>query len=78
MENNDIINVTDEVIDVATEAASAGLSKGFKFGLGVGLIILTGGAAYKYVIKPITKKIKAKREQRAEDGCDEDQEDDNS
>ena len=59
MENNEIIN--DEVIEVTTDLATTGLSKRFKIGLGVGLTVLAGRVTYKYVIKPVIKKIKAKR-----------------
>lgn len=67
MENNEIIN--DEVIETTTDLATTGLSKGFKVGLGVGLTVLAGGVTYKYVIKPVVEKIKAKRAQKAEAEC---------
>ena len=67
MENNEIIN--DEVIEATTDLATTGLSKGFKVSLGVGLTVLAGGVTYKYVIKPVIKKIKAKRAQKAEEEC---------
>ena len=66
MENNEIIN--DEVIEATTDLATTGLSKGFKV-VGVGLIVLAGGVTYKYVIKPVVEKIKAKRAQKAEAEC---------
>ena len=67
MENNEIIN--DEVIEATTDLATTGLSKGFKINLGVGLTVLAGVVTYKCVIKPVVKKIKAKRAQKAEAEC---------
>ena len=67
MENNEIIN--DEVIEATTDLATTGLSKGFKVNLGVGLTVLAGVVTYKCVIKPVVKKIKAKRAQKAEEEC---------
>lgn len=65
MENNEIIN--DEVIEATTDLTTTGLSKGFKVNLGIGLTVLAGVVTYKYVIKPVVKKIKAKRAQKAEE-----------
>ena len=68
MENNEIIN--DEVIEATTDLATTGLSKGFKVNLGyLGLTVLAGVVTYKCVIKPVVKKIKAKRAQKAEAEC---------
>lgn len=38
-------------------------SGGFKVAAGVGLTVLIGVVAYKYVIKPVVAKIKAQKEQ---------------
>ena len=54
----------NEVIETTEEIATASSGKGFKVAAGVGLTVLGGFVAYKYVIKPIAAKIKAKKEQR--------------
>jgi len=70
--NTNEIRVNDEVIEVTEEIATAGSRKGFKVAVGIGLAVLGGVAAYKYVIKPIVAKIKAKKEQQKIDkGFDE-------
>lgn len=58
MEANEIIVEETEVI------ATAVSEKRFKVAAGVGLTVLGGFAAYKYVIKPLVAKIKAKKEQQ--------------
>ena len=49
MENNEIM-VNEEVIEATEEIANAGVSKGFKVAVGIGLTALGGVIAYKYVI----------------------------
>jgi len=62
MDANEImVNETEEI-------ATAGSGKGFKVAAGVGLTVLGGFVAYKYVIKPVVAKIKAKKEQRRING----------
>ena len=61
--NNNEIMVNEDVIEVTEEIATAGFGKGFKVAAGVGLTVLGGFVAYKYVIKPVVAKIKAKKEQ---------------
>ena len=69
MENQEIIN--DEVIEATEDVMEAGLSKGFKVTIGIGLAVLAGGLTYKYAVKPMIDKIKAKREeQKTEEDCD--------
>ena len=63
MDTNKIM-VNEEVIEVTEEIATAGYGKGFKVAAGIGLTVLGGFIAYKYVIKPIVAKIKAKKEQQ--------------
>nr|DAQ19133.1 MAG TPA: Type II secretion system, protein M [Caudoviricetes sp.] len=63
MENNEIM-VNEEVIEATEEIANAGVSKGFKVAVGIGLTALGGVIAYKYVIKPLVAKIKAKKAQQ--------------
>lgn len=62
--NTNEIMVNEEVIEVTEEIATAGFGKGFKVAAGIGLTALGGFAAYKYVIKPMVAKIKAKKEQQ--------------
>lgn len=61
METNEIMN-NEEVIEVTEEIATAGSGKGLKIAAGIGLTVLVGGLAYKYVVKPMWAKIKAKKE----------------
>lgn len=63
MDTNEIIT-NDEVILAAEEIATASSGKSFNKAVGIGLAILIGVVAYKYVAKPIMAKIKAKRNQQ--------------
>lgn len=63
MDTNEIM-VNEEIIDTTEEIATASSEKGFKVAAGVGLTVLGGFVAYKYVIKPVIAKIKAKKEQQ--------------
>lgn len=65
MENENIMN-NEEVIEATAELANAGLSKGFKIGIGVGVAVLVGGITYKYAVKPMLEKVRAKRAQQEE------------
>jgi hypothetical protein len=60
MDTNEIM-VNGEVIEVTEEIATASSRKGLKVAVGVGLVVLGGVAAYKYVIKPMVAKIRAKK-----------------
>ena len=62
MNTNELVN--DEVVDATEEIVTAGSGKGFKVAAGVGIAVLAGGMAYKYVAKPLIAKIKAKKEQK--------------
>lgn len=64
MDTNEIM-VNEEVIEVTEEIATAGSGKGFNVAAGIGLTVLGGFVAYKYVIKPMVAKIKANKEQQA-------------
>lgn len=58
MDANEImVNETEGIV-----TASSG--NGIKKAVGTGLTLLVGFVAYKYVIKPVIAKIKAKKEQR--------------
>ena len=63
MDTNEIM-VNEEVIETTEGIATAGSGKVFKVVAGVGLTVLGGFVAYKYVIKPVIAKIKAKKEQQ--------------
>jgi hypothetical protein len=62
MDTNEIM--VNEVIETTEGIATASSGKGFKVTAGVGLTVLGGFVAYKYVIKPVIAKIKAKKEQQ--------------
>lgn len=66
METMEIMN-NEEVIETTEEIVNASSGKGFKVAAGVGLTVVGGVAAYKYVVKPIMAKIKARKEQQEED-----------
>ena len=63
---NEIMNETyepdDIIVDDAVESGSSG--NGWKIAAGVGIAALVGGLAYKFVVKPIAKKIKAKKAEK--------------
>lgn len=66
MEANEMM-VNEEVVETATEATEEivkkSSGKGFKIAAGVGLAIVLGGLAIKYVVIPTANKIKAKKQQ---------------
>lgn len=66
MEPNKMM-VNEEVVETATEATEEivkkSSGKGFKIAAGVGLAIVLGGLAIKYVVIPTANKIKAKKQQ---------------
>lgn len=68
MEPNEMM-VNEEVVETATEATEEivkkSSGKGFKIVAGVGLAIVVGGLAVKYVIIPTANKIKAKKQQNS-------------
>lgn len=63
MENNEIIN-NDEVIEKATEIVKTTSNNGFSKVGSVGLGIIIGALASKYVLQPAGLKIKTWREER--------------
>lgn len=84
MEPNEMM-VNEEVVETATEATEEivkkSSGKGFKIAAGVGLAIVLGGLAIKYVVIPTANKIKAKKQQDSdvidgefEEGADDDTE----
>lgn len=66
MEPNEMM-VNEEAVETAAEATEEIVKKssgrGFKIAAGVGLVIVIGGLAVKYVIIPTANKIKAKKQQ---------------
>ena len=67
MENNEIMNNNEEVIETTTEEiVNASSGKGFKVAAGIGLAVLAGVVAYKYIGKPLLAKLKAKKEEKQE------------
>lgn len=63
MEANEIMVNNEEVVDEVTEEiAKKSSGKGLKIAAGVGLTILIGGLAVKYIVMPTVAKIKAKKQ----------------
>ncbi|MDD2298576.1 MAG: hypothetical protein PHU69_02935 [Fermentimonas sp.] len=73
--NTNEIMVNEEVIEVTEEIATAGSGNGIKMAAGIGLAVLGGVVAYKYLVKPMVAKIKAKKEQQKIDAEFDDYED---
>ena len=65
MENNEILT-NEEVMETTVEIVNASSGKGFKVAAGIGLAVLAGVVAYKYIGKPLLAKIKAKKEETQE------------
>lgn len=57
------IMANEEVMEVTEDIVKTGTGKGFKVAAGVGAVMLIGGLAYKFVIKPAIAKFKTKNEQ---------------
>lgn len=62
METNEIMTNAEDIMDVTEEAATCGGSKTLKIAGVVTGAALIGVAAYKYAIKPLWAKLKAKHE----------------
>lgn len=64
MDTNEIM-VNEEVIDTTEEIATASSGKGIKMAAGIiALAVIGGVGAYRYIVKPMVAKIKAKKEQQ--------------
>ena len=61
MENNEIMN-TEMVVEAAEEIVTNDSNKVLKTLGAVGAVAALGYVTYKFVIKPIVKKVKAKKE----------------
>lgn len=53
--------VSEEVMETTEEMVTSGSGKGLKIAAGVGLVVLAGVLAYRYVAKPMIAKMKAKK-----------------
>ena len=62
METNEIMTNAEDIMDVTEEVATCGGSKALKIAGVVTGAALIGVAAYKYAIKPLWAKLKAKHE----------------
>lgn len=62
METNEIMTNAEDIMDVTEEVATCGGSKALKIAGVVAGAALVGVAAYKYAIKPLWAKLKAKHE----------------
>ena len=60
METKEMTTI-EEVMEPTMEIAKATSGQGLKIAAGIGLAVLAGGIAYKYVAKPFVAKIKAKK-----------------
>lgn len=63
MEENNIIN-NEEVTNITEEIVEAASNGGFKTAATLGLGMIVGAAAYKYVLKPAGAKFKSWHENR--------------
>ena len=66
---NDEIMVNEEVIEAVEELVPAKAGIGGKVLVAAGLTALVCGVAYKFAIKPLVAKRKAKKEERVESTC---------
>ena len=62
METNEVMTNAEDIMDVTEEVATCGGSKTLKIAGVVTGAALIGVAAYKYAIKPLWAKLKAKHE----------------
>lgn len=64
--NKNLIDETIDVTDLEPEI-EGGSGKGLVIALGVGAALLVTGLGYKYVVKPLVAKAKAKKEAKEDD-----------
>ena len=62
MDTNEILT-NEEVVEAAEDTAIS-LRKCWKVGIGIGVAGIAGVVAYRYAVKPMLAKWKAKREQK--------------
>lgn len=68
METNEIM-VNEEVVEAVekiSEKGSKDFKKNFKAGVIGGLVVVAGGLAMQYVIKPVAAKIRSKKKKNKE------------
>lgn len=64
--NTNEIMVNEEVIETTEGIATASSGNGIKMAAGIiALAVIGGVGAYRYIVKPMMAKIKAKKEQQA-------------
>ena len=69
METTEIMATNEEVIDVMTdEIVTEDSGNALSVIAGVGLAVLGGVMLYKFAVKPLIAKIKAKKEEKANSG----------
>ena len=66
----DELNNVNEVVEATEEVAKTNSGKGFKVAALVGAVAAVGGLTYKFVIKPIVAKHKAKKEEKKANAMD--------
>lgn len=66
MDIKEIVN-NEEVVETTEEIMTAGSGKSFQLAAGIGLVVLVGVIAYRYVAKPILAKIKAEKTEPEQD-----------
>lgn len=57
------ITTNNENIETIVEETGFNSGKGLKTVIGIGLCVGMAGLGYKYVVKPIIKKVKGKKEE---------------
>lgn len=60
MENENVVNMETVDTEAVTQVTSG---QGLVVAAGIGLTVLVGGLAYKFAVKPLIAKIKAKKEE---------------
>ena len=63
METTEIMTTNEEVMEMTEEIAQANSGKAMKVIAGVGLAVLMGSVIYKFAVKPLVAKAKAKKEE---------------
>lgn len=63
MDTNEIMN--NEVIETTEEIVKTSSGKALKVAGGIGLAVIAGVVAYKYIVKPMVDKRKVEREETA-------------
>ena len=69
METNEIMTNEnmENTIETTEEIVKSSSGKGVKIVAGIGIAVLVGGLAYKFVVKPTVAKMKARKEEERMD-----------